>query len=76
MFLSSAFMPRELMSGWYLRVVELNPVTYLVEGMRELVLEPSVSADAVAKAWGIPALASLVAVWFCLRALRRRLASA
>src|SRR5204863_790985 len=75
MFLSSAFMPRELMHGWYLRVVELNPVTYLVEGMRKLVLEDSVSASALGAAWGIPAIGAVFAVLLSLRALRKRLAA-
>jgi ABC-2 type transport system permease protein len=75
MFLSSAFMPRTLMTGWYRDVVEKNPVTYLVEGMRMIVLQDSVTYDALIRAWGIPAAGSIVAMYMCLRALRHRLAA-
>ncbi len=38
LFLSGAFFPRELMSGWFLDVASANPITYLVEGLRHLVI--------------------------------------
>jgi ABC-2 type transport system permease protein len=34
LFLSSAFFPRGLMSGWFRTVADLNPLTYLIEGAR------------------------------------------
>jgi ABC-2 type transport system permease protein len=34
MFFSSAFFPRETMSGWFKVVADLNPISYVVEGMR------------------------------------------
>ncbi len=74
MFLSSAFMPRELMHGWFLAIVNINPVTHIVEGMRAFVLEPDLHPDQFVRAWGIPVLWSMLALALCLRALRRRLA--
>lgn len=38
MFLSSAFFPRELMSGWFLDVAEANPISYLIEAIRHQVI--------------------------------------
>ena len=38
MFLSSAFFPRALMSGWFQDVAGLNPFSYLVEGLRHQVI--------------------------------------
>lgn len=38
MFLSSAFFPRTLMSGWFQDVAGLNPFSYLVEGLRHQVI--------------------------------------
>jgi ABC-2 type transport system permease protein len=74
MFLSSTFMPRELMHGWFRHVVDVNPVSHVVEGMRQFVLYRDISGTAFLKAWGIPAIGSVLALSLCLRALRRRLA--
>ena len=38
LFFSSAFFPRETMSGWYKQVADLNPISYIVEGMRAQVI--------------------------------------
>ncbi|MBW3594230.1 MAG: ABC transporter permease [Actinobacteria bacterium] len=38
MFLSSAFFPRALMSGWFLDVAEANPFSYLIEDVRYQVI--------------------------------------
>lgn len=54
LFFSSAFFPRETMSGIYATIADVNPVSYLVEGLRSLVIE-GWSATAVAEAVAIPA---------------------
>jgi len=72
MFLSSAFFPRELMTGWYRDVANLNPLSYVIEGFRSFVTEP-LKATAFARAWGIPALMGAGSVFLCLNALRSRL---
>ena len=38
MFLSSAFFPRELMTGWFREVAEANPFSYLIEAVRHQVI--------------------------------------
>jgi ABC-2 type transport system permease protein len=38
MFLSSAFFPRNLMSGWFKAVAGVNPLSWLVEAMRNLTI--------------------------------------
>ncbi len=38
-FVSSAFFPTELMSGWYQDVAEVNPFTLIVDPTREIALE-------------------------------------
>ena len=50
-------------------------MSHVVEGMRQFVLLRSseLSASAFLKAWGIPAIGSVLALALCLRALRRRL---
>ena len=39
LFVSSAFFPTELMRGWYQDVAEVNPVTWLIDPTRRLVVE-------------------------------------
>ena len=38
LFLSSAFFPRTLMSGWFEDVASANPFSYLIEGLRHQVI--------------------------------------
>ena len=38
MFLSSAFFPREVMTGWFHDVASANPFSYLIEGVRHQVI--------------------------------------
>lgn len=45
LFLSTAFAPKEVFEPWLEQVTELNPVTYLLAGMRILVLEGWDGAD-------------------------------
>ena len=49
LFFSSAFFPRETMTGVYAVLADLNPISYLVEGMRDLVIA-ELTASAVARA--------------------------
>jgi ABC-2 type transport system permease protein len=39
LFLSPAFAPKDVFTGWLEFLATINPVTYLLEGMRSLVLE-------------------------------------
>ena len=45
LFLSTAFAPKEVFEPWLETVAEFNPVTYLLAGMRSLVLEGWDGAD-------------------------------
>ena len=38
-FLTTAFMPEDQLTGWFKVAVKLNPVTYVMEAMRAIVLE-------------------------------------
>jgi ABC-2 type transport system permease protein len=49
-FLSPAFAPKEFFAGWLEFLATINPVTYIVEGMRDLVLD----------GWDIGSLAAMV----------------
>jgi ABC-2 type transport system permease protein len=37
-FFSSAFFPRNLMSGWFENVATINPLSHMIEGLRSLVI--------------------------------------
>jgi ABC-2 type transport system permease protein len=73
LFLSSAFFPRNLIEqDWFRQVATYNPVSYLVEGIRSLVIT-GWDGQALAQAFGIAAL--MIAAFLALSAwaLRTRL---
>ncbi len=72
LFFSSAFFPRETMSGIYGSLADINPISHLVEGFRDLTIE-GLSASAVIRAILIPAGLSVLTVALALRTLRSRL---
>jgi ABC-2 type transport system permease protein len=70
LFLSSATLPRDLIGqDWYQAVATINPVSYLIEGMRSLIVT-GWDAEALALGFGIAwaiFAAGLVASTFALR---------
>jgi len=71
LFLSSAFFPTALMSGWYRDLAEANPVSWMVDGARELVIE-GWSFGAAAQALGVAAGLAALTMAFATRSLARR----
>jgi ABC-2 type transport system permease protein len=73
LFLSSAFFPRDLIEqDWFRTVATYNPVSYMVEGIRSLVIA-GWDGQALAQAFGIAAIAIVVFLALSSRALRTRL---
>jgi ABC-2 type transport system permease protein len=73
LFLSSASMPRNLIEqDWFRTVATYNPVSYLVEGIRSLVIT-GWDAQALLQAFGIAAVAIVLFLALSSRALRTRL---
>lgn len=76
LFLSTVNMPRALIEAdWFRAITYVNPVSYMVDGMRSLIItgwEPRVLAEAAV----VLAVVSSVGVFGCARALRRRMAKA
>ena len=70
-FLSPALAPKEVFSGWLEFLATINPVTYIVEGTRSLVLD---GWDAAALAYAVLAIVGFGAVTLSptLMALRTR----
>lgn len=74
LFFSSAFFPRETMTGLYRNIADVNPISFLVEGLRELVLV-GFNGTAMAQAIFIPLGICVVSTVIALRQLRVRLAA-
>ena len=71
-FMSSAFFPTTLMSGWFRVVAQNNPITWIVDPLRRLVVVGWSWTDAAA-ALGIPAVCAVGTVGAALAALQRKL---
>lgn len=72
LFLSSAFFPTALMSGWYQTAAEANPLSWLINAARDLVIV-GFAWDDVARAMAVAVVLALGAVVLANRQLRRRL---
>jgi ABC-2 type transport system permease protein len=71
LFLTSSYVPRDQLSGWLDTVAGLNPVTYLLEGLRSLV-SIGWEADDLAKALLAIAVLGAISMSLCFGALRGR----
>jgi ABC-2 type transport system permease protein len=71
-FMSSAFFPTALMSGWFRVVAENNPITWVIDPTRRLVIAGWSTGDAI-QAMVVPAAVALVTVSLAIRALHRKL---
>jgi ABC-2 type transport system permease protein len=73
LFLSSAAMPRDLIEqDWFQTVATLNPVSYLVEGVRSLFIT-GWDAEALALAFGVAFAFFGASLWAASRAMRDRM---
>lgn len=70
-FLSTAFVPRAAMEGWIATVASYNPVTYLLDGLRSLILE-GWGPGTLAKAGGAIVGVGIVTLSSAFLALRSR----
>ena len=70
-FLTTSTLPREALTGWLDTVAGYNPITYLLEALRSLILEGWVAED-LAK--GVLAIVGVgvVSMSMCFAALRGR----
>lgn len=73
LFLSSAFFPRDLMSGWFRNVANLNPFSHLIEALREQVIA-GLDLGRLGVAFAIAAGVFVFGLTMSSLALRRRLA--
>jgi ABC-2 type transport system permease protein len=73
LFLTSSYVPRSQLSGWLDTVAGFNPVTYILEGLRSLVLETGWQWDQLGKAILAIAIVGAVSMSLCFAALRGRI---
>lgn len=72
LFLSTAFVTREQLTGWLGAVAAWNPVTYLLEGMRSILMRGWEWGD-IGQAVLVIVAVGVVSMCLCLAALRSRL---
>jgi len=72
LFLTSSYVPRSQLSGWLSTVAGFNPVTYLLGGLRSLVLGSGWQWTQLGQALAAIALVGLVSMTMCFAALRGR----
>jgi ABC-2 type transport system permease protein len=71
-FISSAFFPTALMSGWYKAVAQNNPISWMIDGMRYQIIV-GFDATEAAKAFAVAGVLAVVAIALATRELHRRL---
>jgi len=74
LFFSSAFFPRQTMSGAYKHIADFNPISHLIEGMRDICID-GLSSGAIARAILVPIAIMIVSFTVALRALAQRTAA-
>jgi ABC-2 type transport system permease protein len=72
LFLTSSYVPRTQLSGWLNTVAGFNPVTYLLDGLRSLVLGNSWQWAQLGQALAAIAVVGLISMTLCFAALRGR----
>jgi ABC-2 type transport system permease protein len=72
LFFSSAFFPRQLMSGWFKTVAGINPMSSMIEAVRRLIIEGFSFGDAF-QGLAIAALLGVASIGLSGLALRRRI---
>lgn len=71
-FLTTAFMPQRLLSGWLATVATYNPVTYLLSAMRSLARSGGWDVASLAEALLATAIVGVITMTLALLALRGR----
>jgi len=74
LFLTSSYVPRAQLSGWLDTVAGFNPVTYLLDGLRSLVLGGGWQWGELGQALAAVALVGAISMTMCVAALRGRVA--
>jgi ABC-2 type transport system permease protein len=72
LFLTSSYVPRSQLAGWLSTVAGFNPVTYLLGGLRSLVLGSGWQWGQLGQALAAIAIVGMISMTMCFAALRGR----
>jgi ABC-2 type transport system permease protein len=72
LFLTSSYVPRSQLAGWLNTVAGYNPVTYLLAGLRSLVLGNTWQWGQLGQSLAAIAIVGMVSMTMCFAALRGR----
>jgi ABC-2 type transport system permease protein len=75
LFMSSAFFPRQLMHGWFKAAATLNPISWMVEGLRNLVIR-GFDIGQLGRALAVAGAMGVVSITLASLALRSRVRAA
>jgi len=70
-FLTTAYVPRAYLSGWLATAADWNPVTYVLGGLRSLVID-GWDASAIAASIAATGIVATISIGLAVLALRRR----
>jgi ABC-2 type transport system permease protein len=73
LFLTTSYVPLSQLSGWLGAVARVNPVTYLLGGLRSLVLDHGLQWDQLGQALVAIVLVAAISMTMCFAALRGRI---
>ncbi len=72
-FITTAQLPKELLSGWYKIAVSINPITFVLEGVRSI-MNSGVSAQPIINAYlvvfGLIAVTMTTSIWAFRKTIR------
>jgi ABC-2 type transport system permease protein len=72
LFLTSSYVPRDQLSGWLNTVAGFNPVTYILDGLRSLVIGNGWQWTQLGQALLAIAIVGVISMTMCFAALRGR----
>jgi ABC-2 type transport system permease protein len=75
LFLTSAYVPRNQLSGWLNTVASFNPVTYILGGLRSLVMQTGWQWGQLGQAVLAIGIVGVISMSMCFAALRGRIKS-
>jgi ABC-2 type transport system permease protein len=75
LFLTSAYVPRSQLSGWLNTVASFNPVTYILGGLRSLVMQTGWQWGQLGQAVLAIGIVGVISMSMCFAALRGRIKS-
>jgi ABC-2 type transport system permease protein len=73
LFLTSAYVPRSQLSGWLNTVASFNPVTYILGGLRSLVMQTGWQWGQLGQAVLAIGIVGVISMSMCFAALRGRI---